>query len=99
MQRKALQKSVDLKNDDPETWKWLGTARINQSNYKGAEEAFQKSVDLKNDDPAAWKWLGGARNDQDNYKGAEEAFQKSVDLKNDDPGNLEMARRGTNKSR
>jgi tetratricopeptide (TPR) repeat protein/DNA-binding MarR family transcriptional regulator len=81
---KAVEKAIELDQEDAAAWNNLGVARLLQDNYAGAEKAVEKAVALDPKNAAVWNNLGAARGRQDNYAGAEKAFEKAVELDPED---------------
>jgi Flp pilus assembly protein TadD len=81
-----LRKALKLYEPFPQAYLLLGTAYLEQKNWKGAELALQKAISLNSKSAEAYLALGAVFNQTKDYPKAETALLRGLGLKPDAPG-------------
>jgi Flp pilus assembly protein TadD len=76
-----LRKAIKLYNAFPQAYTLLGTAYLEQKNWKEAEAALRKANELDPKFPDAYLELGAVLNQTKEYRQAETALLKGLELK------------------
>jgi Flp pilus assembly protein TadD len=81
-----LRKAIKLYEAFPQAYTLLGTAYLEQKNWKDAEAALRKATELDAKFPDAYLELGAVFNQTKNYPQAETTLLKGLELKPEAPG-------------
>ena len=88
-----LRKAIRLYDTYPMAYTLLGTAYLEQKNWKDAESALQKSISFDSNSADAYLALGAVFNQTKNYPQAEAALLRGLELKPDaSAGHYELAK-------
>jgi len=88
-----LRKAIKLYDVFPQAYTLLGTAYLEQKNWKVAEAALQKSLGFDSNSADAYLALGAVFNQTRNYPQAETALLRGLELKPDaSAGHYELAK-------
>jgi len=88
-----LQKAIKLYEPFPQAYTLLGTAYLEQKNWKGAETALQKATSLDANASDAYLALGAMFNQTKEYSRAQSALLRGLELKPDaSAGHYELAK-------
>ena len=88
-----LRKAIKLYEPFPQAYTLLGTAYLEQKNWKAAETALQKATSLDANSSDAYLALGAMFNQTKEYSRAETALLRGLELKPDAPaGHYELAK-------
>lgn len=88
-----LRKAIKFYEAFPQAYTLLGTAYIEQENWKEAERALQRATQLDNKASDAYLSLGAVLNETKQYPQAETALLRGLELKPDAPaGHYELAK-------
>jgi len=88
-----LQKAIKLYEAFPQAYALLGTAYLEEKNWKDAEAALEKSIGFDSNSADAYLALGAVFNQTRNYPRAETALVRGLELKPDaSTGHYELAK-------
>jgi Flp pilus assembly protein TadD len=88
-----LNKAIKLYDNFPQAYTMLGTAYVQQQNWKDAQPALEKATQLDPKSPTAFFELGAVFNQTKNYPEAEKALNQGLTLNPDAAaGHYELAK-------